>query len=200
MLEVTEIKGNECKMDYISKNYILILGFYAWFVALSTIGFGDTVVFKSLFGGSDNEKSVALAIFYIVYLILGLGVVASIIHAVQAFLQSNRQFKKFFAVCFGITVSSEQKHKTLRATIEAFKSKVKRNGMLTSDIRKYTNRKDKINTIDTLVEPSSSELAMEDYTNKEFTLDKPSKKGPKTEPFQPAINNQLKFPWDSTSA
>ena len=121
----------------------------------------------------------ALAIFYFVYLILGLGIVASIIHAVQAFLQSNRQFKKFFAVCFGITVSSEQKRKALRATIEAFKSKVKRNGELrnlTSDLSKYANRKDKIYTTETLAGSTSSELAMKDYTNKESTLDEPRKK------------------------
>ena len=132
----------------------------------------------------------ALAIFYITYLILGLGVVASIIHAVQAFLQSNRQFKRFFAVCFGITVSSEQKRKILRATIEAFKSNVKRNGMLTSDIRKYANRKDKINAIDTLLESSSNELAMEDF-NKEFILDEPSKKGSKIEPCPPAMHSEV---------
>lgn len=74
---------------------------------MSTIGFGDIVVSKKYIRGSDGDRSkrnpdIRSPIAVFLFLILGLGVVASVINAVSEMLEKNKHVKQALSLCFGI--------------------------------------------------------------------------------------------------
>lgn len=70
---------------------------------MSTIGFGDFVVAKSYIQGKDyTEKPLFYSAVLFLFLIFGLGVVASVINAVGEFLETNKYVRKSIEMCFGV--------------------------------------------------------------------------------------------------
>lgn len=84
-------------------DWSLLEGVYAWFITMSTIGFGDFVVAKSYIQGKDyTEKPLFYSAVLFLFLIFGLGVVASVINAVGEFLETNKYVRKSIEMCFGV--------------------------------------------------------------------------------------------------
>lgn len=81
-------------------NWTLLEGIYAWFISISTIGFGDYVV-RLHTRNQNNEDSLVSLVITFLLISFGLGIISGVINAFGDFLVRNRQVRNILTICFG---------------------------------------------------------------------------------------------------
>jgi len=127
---------------------------------MSTIGFGDYVVSKYDIQGSHNNKenSLAKSIGIFIFMVFGLGTVASVIDAVTEVFEKNPYVNRVLIVCFGVGKHERRRPRAesrtigLRDTIQQLhkyttrkisrEEKVLNKGVSAQLLMKYCEKKD----------------------------------------------------------